>query len=73
MKQEHYGDWPLRYRLELLAFEAELARLPRTLIVALWEVIDQVGSSSDRSSMPGRSPPGGKSQSNAVVLPGPSG
>jgi hypothetical protein len=29
-------DMVMRDRLELLAFEAELARLPRPLIAALW-------------------------------------
>jgi hypothetical protein len=32
-----YSGWPLRDRLELLAFEAELARIPRPLIAALWD------------------------------------
>jgi hypothetical protein len=37
-----YSGWPLRVRLELLAFEAELAQLPRPLIAALWEAIDRL-------------------------------
>ena len=32
-----YRSWSLSDRLQLLAFEAELARLPRGLIAALWE------------------------------------
>ena len=35
-----FGRWPLRDRLHLLAFEAELVGLPRPLISALWEAID---------------------------------
>jgi hypothetical protein len=37
---EQFAQWPLRNRLELLAFEAKLAGLPRPLIAALWEAID---------------------------------
>ena len=32
---EDYRGWPLRDKLELLAFEAELAHLPRGLIAGL--------------------------------------
>jgi hypothetical protein len=39
---EQFARWPLRDRLELLAFEAELAQLPRPLIAALWDAIDRV-------------------------------
>jgi hypothetical protein len=39
-------DWWARFarqdRLDLLAFEEELAKLPRPLIAALWEEIDRV-------------------------------
>jgi len=35
-----YLGWPLSDRLQLLAFEAELAHLPCSLIAALWEAID---------------------------------
>jgi hypothetical protein len=37
-----YAAWSLSDRLQLLAFEAELAHLPRPLIVALWEAIDSL-------------------------------
>lgn len=32
--------WPLRERLQLLAFEARLAGIPQPLLAALWELID---------------------------------
>jgi hypothetical protein len=35
---DHYVGWSLADRLQMLALEAELARLPRSLITALWEV-----------------------------------
>ena len=40
----------LRSRLEMLAFGAELAGFPRSLIDAVWEAVDRVG---------GDTPPGG--------------
>jgi hypothetical protein len=40
-REVDYSVWPLRDRLELLAFEAELAGIPRRLIAALWEAIDE--------------------------------
>ena len=42
MPEDPYVGWSLSDRLQLLAFEAELARLPRGLITALWEAIDLV-------------------------------
>ena len=39
---EDYSGWPLRKRLELLAFDARLAGVPHTLLEALWEVIEQL-------------------------------
>jgi hypothetical protein len=39
-KPDRYAWWSLSDRLQLLAFEAELAHLPRPLIAALWEAID---------------------------------
>lgn len=33
------AEWPLSDRLQMLAFEAQLAHLPRSLVAALWEVI----------------------------------
>ena len=33
---DHYVGWPLSDRLQLLAFEAELAHLPRSPIAAVW-------------------------------------
>lgn len=41
MPEDPYCDWSLSDRLQLLAFEAALAHLPRYLISALWEAIDQ--------------------------------
>lgn len=35
-----YAGLSFRDRLELLAFEAELACFPRSLIQALWQAID---------------------------------
>ena len=37
---EDYRGWPLRQRLELLAFDARLAGVPPALLEALWEAID---------------------------------
>ena len=37
---EDYRGWPLRTRLELLAFDARLAWVPQALLDALWEAID---------------------------------
>jgi hypothetical protein len=36
-----YAGWSLADRLQMLAFEAELAHLPRSLITALWEALDR--------------------------------
>jgi hypothetical protein len=36
-----YSGWPLRRRLELLAFDARLTDVPPGLLEALWEVIDR--------------------------------
>jgi len=38
-KADPYTGWSLYDRLQMLAFEAELANLPRSLIVAIWEVL----------------------------------
>jgi hypothetical protein len=46
---EDYRGWPLRDRLELLAFDARLAGVPAALIAALWEAIDEVS----RAARPG--------------------
>lgn len=35
-----YSRWSLSDRLQMLAFEAELTRLPRSLIEAVWEMVD---------------------------------
>jgi hypothetical protein len=35
----HYRGWPLRDRLELLAFDARLDGVPPALLKALWEPI----------------------------------
>jgi hypothetical protein len=37
---EDYRGWPLRQRLELLAFDAKLAVVPQALLEALWQAID---------------------------------
>ena len=48
--EEDYRGWPLRDRLELLAFDARLAGVPQELLAALWEAIDRLTAS-------GRDPP----------------
>jgi len=40
---EDYCGWPLRQRLELLAFDARLAAVPQELLEALWEAINNLG------------------------------
>jgi len=37
-----YQSWPLTDRLQMLAFEAELGLLPRSLIAMLWEAMDSL-------------------------------
>jgi hypothetical protein len=37
---EDYRSWPLRQRLELLAFDAGLMGVLAALLAALWEAID---------------------------------
>jgi hypothetical protein len=37
-----YQSWPLVERLQMLAFEAELGRLPRSLIATIWEAMDSL-------------------------------
>ena len=37
-----YSGWSLSDRLQMLAFEAELGHLPRSLIAAVWEVFDRL-------------------------------
>ena len=37
-----YAGWPLSDRLQLLAFEAELAGFPRSLIAAIWTALDEL-------------------------------
>ena len=44
---EDYSGWPLRDRLELLAFDARLAGVPPTLLEALWEAIDLLSGQSE--------------------------
>jgi hypothetical protein len=39
-----YAGLTLSDRLQLLAFEAELAHLPRSLISAIWEALDRADS-----------------------------
>jgi hypothetical protein len=50
MPEDPYFGWSLSDRLELLAFEAELARLPRGLIAALWQAIHAVQATYHRPS-----------------------
>ena len=55
-----YAGWSLSDRLQLLAFEAELAHLPRSLIAALWEAIDTsvvAQSNVTVKNRPARAPP----------------
>lgn len=40
---EDYRGWPLRRRLELLAFDARLAGVSQALLESLWEAIDSLG------------------------------
>lgn len=37
LESDPYASWPLSDRLQMLAFEAELGHLPRSLISAIWE------------------------------------
>ena len=37
-----YAQWSLFDRLQMLAFEAELAHLPRSLISGIWEALDSL-------------------------------
>jgi hypothetical protein len=39
------ATWSISDRLQMLAFEAELAHLPRSLIIAIWESLDQQNQS----------------------------
>lgn len=41
------GSWPLRQRLELVAFDARLAGVPPALLEALWEVLDRLSGQSE--------------------------
>jgi hypothetical protein len=41
-----YINLPLRARIQLLAFEAELAHLPRSLIAAIWTAFENLDSLS---------------------------
>jgi hypothetical protein len=36
-EHDPYACWSLSGRLQMLAFEAELPHLPRSLITAIWE------------------------------------
>jgi hypothetical protein len=48
-KPDPYAGWSLTDRFQLLAFEAELAHLPRSLIAAVWEVIDTLAGHAGRA------------------------
>jgi hypothetical protein len=39
---EDYRSWPLRQRLELLAFDARRTCGPQELLAALWEAIQRL-------------------------------
>ena len=51
--EDPYARLSLRSRLELLAFEAELERFPRSLITAVWEAVDRLGSGASPPHGPG--------------------
>ena len=42
IERDPYNHWSLSGRLQMLAFEAELAHLPRSLIAAVWDAVDQL-------------------------------
>ena len=43
-ESDPYACWSLSDRLQMLAFEAELAHLPRSLIAAIWTALDSLDS-----------------------------
>jgi hypothetical protein len=43
-EHDPYAGWSLSDRLQLLAFEAELAHLPRSLIAAIWGALERPDS-----------------------------
>jgi hypothetical protein len=47
---ENFEGWPLRDRLELLAFDARLAGVPPALLEALWEATDALPSTTHAST-----------------------
>jgi hypothetical protein len=51
-----YAGWSLPDRLQLLAFEVELADLPRSLIAVLWEALDTVRATEALTPYPARVP-----------------
>ena len=53
MRAARWDSWSLSDRLQMLAFEAELAHLPRSLIAAIWEALDRLDS-LDSQIEPGR-------------------
>jgi hypothetical protein len=57
---EDYSGCSLRDRLELLAFDARLAGVPRALLVALWEAIDRLRSGETGRPKPGLRRPQGQ-------------
>ena len=43
-KPDPYAGWSLSERLQMLALEAELAQLPRSLVTAIWEALERLDS-----------------------------
>jgi len=41
-ESDPYAGWSLSDRLQILAFEAELAHLPHSFITAVWEAVDRL-------------------------------
>ena len=41
-ERDPYAGWSLSDRLQMLAFEAELAHLPRSLLAAIWEALESL-------------------------------
>jgi hypothetical protein len=50
VRRRDYRGWPLRQRLELLAFDARLAGVPPALLAALWLAIDEIGRPAQKKA-----------------------
>ena len=68
--QDYFG-WPLRDRLELLAFDARLAGVPQALLEALWEAIDHIDGPGDEADTRRRSGPAPRGVAGTLELPPP--